>query len=73
MDSRLDENQAEFAVNVLAIAFQMLSDADGALDEKVEILGDVRFQADGFHDAKHLVAIDEAHLGDSVRVTKDDT
>lgn len=73
MDSRLDKNQTEFAVDVLTVAFQMLSDADGALDEEVEVLGDVWFQTDGFHDAKNLVAVDEANLSDSVRVTKDDT
>lgn len=73
MDSRLDENQSELAVDVLTVAFQMLADADGALDEEVKILGDVWFQADGFHNTEHFVAVHEPHLSNSVRVTKDDS
>lgn len=73
MDSRFDQNQAEFAVDVLTVALQMLTDADGALDQVVEVLRDVWLQADGFHDAEHLVAVDETNLGDAMGVTKDNT
>lgn len=73
MDAGFDQNQAEFAVDVLTVAFQMLAHADGALDEEVEILWDVWFQSDGFHDAEDLVAVDEADLGDAMRVSEDDT
>lgn len=51
----------------------MFSDGDGALDEEVEVLGDVWFQTDGFHDAKHLVAVDESNLCNSMGITKNDT
>jgi len=72
VDARLDENQAELAVNVLAVTFQMLANADGLLDEEVQILWDVGLESNGLHDAEHLVAVDETHLSDSVRVTKND-
>lgn len=73
MDSGFDQNQAEFAVNVLTVAFQMLANADGPLDEVVEILWDVWFQSDGLHDAEDFVAVDETDLGNTVRVTKNNT
>lgn len=73
MDTRLDQNQAEFAVDVLTVAFQMLADADGALDQVVKVLGNVWLQADRLHDAKHFVSVDKTDLSDSVRVTEDDS
>lgn len=51
----------------------MLSDADGTLDEEIQILRDVWFQTDSFHDAENFVAVDKSNLGNSMRVTKDDT
>lgn len=71
MDTGLDQNQTELAVNVLAVALQMLSDGDGLLDQVVEILGQIGLQTDGLHDAQDLVAADETHLGDSMGITKD--
>lgn len=70
MDSGFDQNQAEFTVDILTVAFQMLANADGSLDEVVKILWDVWLQTDSFHDSEHFVSIDETNLGDTVRVTK---
>jgi len=38
MDTRLDENEAELGVLVLAIALEMLADGDGLLDQHVQVL-----------------------------------
>lgn len=73
MNAGLDQNQTEFAVGVLAIAFQMLSDGNGFLDQIVQILWDVRFQTDRFHDAQNFVAADKSHLCNTMRITQDDT
>lgn len=73
MNSRFDQNQAEFAVDILTVTFQMLAHADGALDEEVEILWDVWFQADGLHDAENFVAVDEANLSDSMGISENNT
>lgn len=73
MNTGLDQNQTEFAVGVLAIAFQMLSDGNGFLDQIVQILRDVRFQTDRFHDAQNFVAADKSHLCNTMRITQDDT
>ena len=41
MDARLDENEAELGVLVLAVDLQVLADGDGLLHEIPEILGDL--------------------------------
>jgi len=35
VDSRLDQNEAEFAVLVLAVSLKMLSHGDGLLDQEL--------------------------------------
>jgi hypothetical protein len=42
---RLDENQAEFGVLVLAVGLKVLADSDGLLDQHVKVLGDFGCQA----------------------------
>lgn len=42
MDTGLDENQTVLGVLILAVTLKMLADADGLLDEEVEILRDGR-------------------------------
>ena len=37
MDPGLDENEAELGVAVLAVALQVLADADGLLDLKIKL------------------------------------
>ena len=73
MDTALDENETELGVAVLAVALQMLADAHGLLDQMVEILGQVWREALGLQYAQDLVAGDESNLGNSMRVTKNDT
>ena len=73
MDSRLNKNQTEFAVLVLAVALQMLADGNSLLDQVVEILWDVWLQTKSLHDTEDFVAADETDLGHSMGITKDDT
>lgn len=73
VDSWFNKNQTEFAVLVLAIAFQMLADGNGFFDQIVQILWDVWFQTQRFHDPQDLVTGNETDLGNTMRITKDDT
>jgi hypothetical protein len=45
MDARLDQNQPEFRVLVLAIRLEMLADGDSLLDKMPEVLRDGRCKA----------------------------
>jgi hypothetical protein len=45
VDTGLDENEAELAVLVLAVALKVLADGDSLLDEEVEILRNLRGEA----------------------------
>jgi hypothetical protein len=45
VDTRLDENEAELAVLVLAVALKVLADGDGLLDQEVEVLGEFGSEA----------------------------
>lgn len=73
MNSGFDQNQSEFAVNVLTVTFQMLADADGSLDQVVKILWDVWFQSNSLHDSEDFVSVHETDLGNTMRVTKNNT
>mmetsp|Transcript_4931 Transcript_4931/g.15347 ORF Transcript_4931/g.15347 Transcript_4931/m.15347 type:complete len:243 (+) Transcript_4931:81-809(+) len=54
VDARLDQNEAELRILVLAEALEMLADGDGLLDEHVQILGHVRRQPVLLQDAQDL-------------------
>lgn len=54
VDTGLDQNQTELAVDVLAVTLQVLADRDGLLDQEVQILRDVGLQANGLHDTQDL-------------------
>lgn len=73
MDSGLDQNQAKLRVLVLAIAFQVLADLDRLLDEHVQVLWNFGSKTVGLQDAYHLLSGNGLDLGDSIRVTQDDT
>jgi hypothetical protein len=73
VDTRLNENKTELGVLVLTVLLQMLTDLDGLLDKHVQILGDFGSKAVGLEDADNLLSSDGAHLGDTVRVTKNDS
>ena len=72
MDPRLDQDQAELAVAVLAEAVEVLAHRDGLFDQVVEVLGDLRGEAGALEDAEHLGVGDGADLGDAVLVPEGD-
>ena len=72
MDPGLDQNQPELGVLVLAVPLQVLADADGLLDEVVDVLWKVGSQTLALQDSQDLVAGDESHLGDTVAVPEND-
>lgn len=45
MDTGLDQNETEFAILVLAVALKVLADGDSLLDQKVQVLRDLRGEA----------------------------
>ena len=73
MDTALHENQTEFGIFVFTIAFQMFANSDGFLDQVMQIFGFAWSKAFRFHDAKNFAASDETSLGDTVRITKNNT
>jgi len=73
VDARLDQNQPEFRVLVLAIRLEMLAYGDGLLDQMPKVLRDGGCKAIRLEDTENFVACDKAHLGDTVRVTELDT
>ena len=72
MDPRLDQNQAELAVAVLAEPVEVLAHRDGLLDQVVKILRDLRGEARSLEDAEHLGVGDCADLGDAMLVPERD-
>lgn len=66
MDARLDENQTELAVLVLAVPLQVLADGDGFLDQVVQVLGNVGLQSNRLHNPQDLVAVHETDLGHAI-------
>ncbi len=70
MDPRLDQNQPELRVLVLAIAFQVLSYVHRLLDQEVEIFGDFGRQSFRLENAQNLVACHPTDLSDAATVTQ---
>lgn len=73
MDSRFDQNQSELGVLVLSVSLQVLSDRDSLLDQEVQILWDLWGQTVGLQDTQDLVTSDNLGLGNTVRVSQQDT
>jgi len=73
VNARLDQNQTELGITILAAALEVLADGDGLLDEEVEVLRDVGREALGLEHTQDLVTCHEPHLCHAVRVAQDDT
>jgi len=73
VNAGLDQNQAELAVTVLAVALEVLADGNGLLDEHVKVLGDLGGEAVGLEDTEDLVSGHDLDLGNTVGVTEDHT
>jgi len=73
VNSALNENKTELGVLVFTVLFQMLSDGNGLLDEVIQILRDGRCKTIGLQDSQDLVASNVSHLGNTVRISENDT
>ena len=73
VDARLDENEAELGVLVLAVDLEVLAHVHGLLDQVVQVLRDVWCQTLGLEDAEDLVARQRLDVGNTLGVPKPDT
>ena len=73
VDSALDEDKSEFAVLILSVSLQVLSNVHCLLDEVVKVFWDLGSEAVLLQDSEDLVSSDSLDLGDSVVVSEDDT
>ena len=73
MNTGLDQNEPELGIAVLAVALKMLANGNGLLDQEVQVLGQLGSESLLLEDAQHLVASDETDLGNTVRVSQNDT
>ncbi len=62
VNTALHENEAELAVLVLAVELQVLAHGHCLLDQVVQVLWDLRRQAQPLQDAQDLGACHSAHL-----------
>ena len=73
VDTALDQNKTELRVLVLTVSLQVLSDLNSLLDQHVQILWDFGCKSVGLEDTNDLLSGNRADLGDTVRVTKNNT
>lgn len=70
VDTRLDENEAELGVHVLAVTLEVLANRNGLLDKVVKVLRDLRSKTLRLEDTEDLVTGNETNLSDTLRVTE---
>ena len=73
MDTGFNQNQTELGVLVLAVHTEMLADGNSLFDQEIKILWQLRGQTLLLEDAQDFVASDKADLGNSMRISEDDT
>lgn len=73
MDTRLNQNEAELRVLILAVLLEVATNVDSLLDQVVKILGDLGGQASLLEDAENLSTGDRDNLGDTHGVTEANT
>mmetsp|Transcript_22689 Transcript_22689/g.58379 ORF Transcript_22689/g.58379 Transcript_22689/m.58379 type:complete len:293 (+) Transcript_22689:121-999(+) len=71
VDARLNQNEAELCIFVLAEALEVLAHRHRLLDEHVQILRDLWGEAILLEHAQDLAACQMRHLGDAMLVTQD--
>jgi len=71
VNTRLDQNQSEFSILVLAVLLEVLADSDGLLNEEIQVLGDLGSESVGAEDTHNLAARDILNLGNAVAITED--
>jgi len=70
LQTRLDENQAEFRVGVFAVFLEVLANVDSFADEVMQILRESGSEAFDLQDAKNLGVGDGLHAGNTVGITE---
>ena len=73
VDTGFNQNQTELGVLVLAVHTEMLADGNSLFDQEIKILWQLRGQTLLLEDAQDFVASDKADLGNSMRISEDDT
>lgn len=73
VDTRLDQDETELGVRVLAVLLKVAANVNSLLDEVVQVLRNLRGHADHLQDTQDLLSSDRSDLGDTLRVTQQDT
>nr|SVE70295.1 EOG090X02BW [Daphnia similis]SVE70919.1 EOG090X02BW [Daphnia similis]SVE71550.1 EOG090X02BW [Daphnia similis] len=64
------QNEAELSITILAIAFQMLADGNGLLDQKVQILWKLWGKAFLLQDSQYFIASHKSDLSNTMGVSE---
>lgn len=72
VNTRLDKNEAELGVAVLAVPVEVLTDGNGFLNEHVQIFGELGGEAVGLKDAHNFVPRHGLDLCHALGITKVD-
>ena len=73
MDSRFDQNESEFTIDVSSEFLDMLSDIDGLFDKMVKILWDGGGVSSNLQDSENLGTSNTLNLWDTVLISKNNT
>ena len=73
MDSRLNEDQSEFAILVSSMLLDMLSNVNSLLDQVVKVLRQRRGNSVHLEDSEDLRSSDSLNLRDTVLISQQDT
>ena len=73
MDSRLDEDQSEFAISVSSMLLDMLSNVNSLLDQVVEILWQGGSDSIDLEDSQNLRSGDSFNLRNTVLISQENT
>ena len=73
VDTRFNQNKTELGILVLTVAFKMLADGNSLLDQEIEIFGQLGSQSLLLQNTEHFVASNKSDLGNTMRISEDDT
>ena len=73
MDSRFDQNESEFTVDISSEFLDMLSDVDSFLDKMVKIFWDGSGDSGNLEDSENLGTSNTLNLWDTILISKNNT
>ena len=73
VDTGFNQNQTELGILVLAVTLEMFTDGNSLLDQEIEIFGQLGSQSLLLQNTEHFVASNKSDLGNTVRISEDDT